>query len=474
MKHVPIRKAAGILLAATLLLSACDPAPGQTQPTTAAAGQTGEESPVITDTSAETLTDELDPETTEPQTESEQTSEPADTDSSVPGTETEPPAASDTTEPELLPPVEQAPPEIGYNPAFEGQTRAPGLRTETPYNVTVLTEGLNAPWGIAALPDGRLVISEKNGTMRIASIDGELSDEIAGFPELDTRNQGGLLDIEPAPDFVDSRLIYFTFSELTAEGSATAVGRARLSDDEATLENFETLFTAGPYYDNGMHFGSRLVFTSDGNMFVSTGERSDAETRIYAQDTDNGYGKILYLTAEGAPVEGAPWIDEEGAWPEIYTYGHRNVQGVAIHPETGELWVSEMGPRGGDELNLIKPGLNYGWPVVSYGIEYSGAQIGDGITSQEGMEEPLYYWDPVLAPSGMTFYASDAVPEWENNLFITGLRGQHIARIVLDGSRVAGEERILDDQGERFRDVEELDGVLYAVTDSGKLYKVGP
>lgn len=429
MKHAPIHQAAGVILAAILLLSACD-----TTPETTGAQDTTAETPL--------------------------SGEPSDS-------ETEP-------EPDLYPPVEQASPEIGYDPAFDGQTRAPGLVTETPYEFHVLLDGLQSPWGIAALPDGRLAVTEKGGSLRLVTTNGEVSEGITGFPALDTRSQGGLLDLAPSPDFAQTRLIYFTFSELSDAGSATAVGRARLSDDETTLEDFETLFTAEPYYDNGMHFGSRLIFDASGHMFVSTGERSDVAARANAQRVDNGHGKIFYLNTNGEPVDGSPWLEVDDAWPEIYTYGHRNVQGLDIHPETGELWASEMGPRGGDELNLIRPGLNYGWPVVSYGIEYSGGPIGEGLPSAEGMEEPVYYWDPVLAPSGMTFYASDAILEWKNNLFITGLRGQHIARIVLRENRVFGEERLLESEGERFRDIEELDGSLYAVTDSGKLYRIGP
>ncbi|NLC83681.1 MAG: PQQ-dependent sugar dehydrogenase [Ruminococcaceae bacterium] len=374
---------------------------------------------------------------------------------------------------EFFPPVENREPETDYTPAFSGQTRSPGLRTKTPYNSTVISDDLKSPWGIAVLPDNRLVITEKGGAIRIAKVRGELSDRITGFPELDTRSQGGLLDVAPAPDFTESRLLYFTFSELTGAGSATAVGRARLNEAETALENFEKLFTATPYYNNGLHFGSRIVFDSNGNLFVSTGERSNATVRQNAQLLDNGFGKIFYLTAAGEPVTGSPWVKGRQVWPEIYSYGHRNVQGLDIHPETGELWASEMGPRGGDELNLIKPGLNYGWPVISYGIEYSGLAVGEGKTTDANIEQPVYYWDPVLAPSGMTFYRSENIPEWENNLFIGGLAGQHISRLVLANNRVVGEERLLAEEGQRFRDLTELDGNLYAITDSGRLYKIG-
>jgi len=378
------------------------------------------------------------------------------------------------TEWTLLPPVETRPPNTAYKPAFDGQTRAPGIATSTPYTVKILTNNLKSPWAITTLPDGRLIVTEKAGTLRIVTTDGQVSRAIGGFPQVDDRSQGGLLDVAPAPDFLSSRMIYVTLAERTRQGSLTAVGRGRLSDDESQVENFEIIWRALPYYNNSMHFGSRLAFDRAGNIFVTTGERSDLATRPNAQLLDNGYGKVAYITPDGDPVPGNPFIGVTGALPEIYTYGHRNVQGLAIHPITGDVWISEMGPRGGDELNLIKSGGNYGWPVISYGIEYSGAPISGALTVKEGMEQPVYYWDPVLAPSGMTFYTSNKIAEWQNNLFIGGLRAQHIARVVLEDGLVVAEERLLADEGQRFRDVGEgQDGALYAVTDSGRLYRVG-
>ena len=279
----------------------------------------------------------------------------------------------------LLPPFESNPPNTTYQPVSADQTRAPGTITQTAYSVTILADDLISPWAVAALPDGRLIITEKAGSLRIMTTDGGLSDPIGGFPEVDDRGQGGLLDVAPAPDFSSSRMLYFTLAELTEQGSLTAVGRGRLSDDEKSIENFEIIWRAIPYYDNSKHFGSRLAFDQDGNIFVTTGERSDLATRPNAQLLDNGYGKVVHITPDGDPVPGNPFIDVPGALPEIYSYGHRNVQGLAIHPETGEVWISEMGPRGGDELNLIKAGGNYGWPVISYGIEYSGEPIPGGL-----------------------------------------------------------------------------------------------
>lgn len=373
-----------------------------------------------------------------------------------------------------LPPVETRPANTGYQPAFAGQTRAPGIRTETAYAVKVLTEGLNSPWAVAALPDGRLIVTEKDGWLRIYSPESGLGEKIGGFPAVDSDGQGGLLDVAPAPDFQTSRLLYFTLAQKTGEGSLTAVGWGRLADDERSVEDFRILWRALPYDGIGAHFGSRLAFHPDGSLFVSTGDRQSARNRAKAQALDNGWGKILRLTPEGGPTPGNPFQGQPGALGEIFSYGHRNVQGLAVHPETRELWASEMGPRGGDELNLILPGRNYGWPVISYGIEYSGAPVGEGLTAHEGMEQPVYYWDPVLAPGGMAFYASDTVPEWRNSLFITGLAGQHVSRLVIEGGRVIGEERLLAAEGQRFRDIAEgTDGALYAVTDGGRLYRIG-
>jgi len=326
---------------------------------------------------------------------------------------------------------------------------------------------------VAPLPDGRLVITEKAGAIRIADTMGRLSQPIGGFPPVDDRGQGGLLDVAPSPNFAIDRMLYFTLAESTPAGSLTAVARGRLSDDESKVEQVEILWRAVPYYDNSMHFGGRLVFDPDGDLFVSTGERSDLATRPLAQVLGNGYGKVVHITTQGEPVSDNPFLGQSDVLPEIYAFGLRNAQGLAIHPLTGDLWLADMGPRGGDELNVIKSGKNYGWPVISYGIEYSGQPVPGGLTIQEGMEQPVYYWDPVIAPSGMTFYPYDAIPEWENNLFIGGLRGQHIARLVIEDSRVVGEERLLESEEQRFRDVTAgLDGALYAVTDQGRLYRI--
>jgi len=379
-------------------------------------------------------------------------------------------AASDTT---TNPPVETRPPNTDYKPAFAGQTRVGGVKTTTPYEGRVISNDLKRPWGITVLPDGRLLITEKEGVMRIATTSGELSAPITGIPPVNAGGQGGLLGVTIDPQFASNRMVYWVFTESITGGNVTAVAKGSLSADERRIENTTVIYRATPAYPNNMHFGGRVLVDASGNLVVSTGERSDLATRPQAQQLNSGYGKIVRITKDGQPAQGNPFIGRADARPEIYTYGHRNVQGLAFHPETGDLWASEMGPRGGDELNLIRPGLNYGWPTIGYGIEYSGAKIGGGLTQKEGMEQPVYYWDPVLSPSGMTFYSGDQMPEWRNNLFITGLNSNHIARLVIQNNRVVGEERLLTGEGQRFRDVAQgRDGALYAVTDGGRLYRI--
>jgi len=373
------------------------------------------------------------------------------------------------------PPVETNQANTDYKPAFEGQTRIAGVETTTPYEVQLLTEDLRSPWGAVMLPDGRLLVTEKAGMMRIVDVNsGQVGEAITGIPEVDDRGQGGLLGLTLAPDFESSRMVYWTFAERVKEGNHTAVAKGRLADNEARIEDAQVIYRATPTYDGKLHYGGRVVFDENGDLFVSIGERSDRETRVKAQDLQVSIGSIIHITTEGEPVSDNPFIDSDDALPEIYSYGHRNPQGLAFHPVTGELWSGEFGPRGGDELNLIKPGNNYGWPVITYGIEYRGDAIGDPVLQQkEGMEQPVYYWDPVLSPSGMTFYSGNNIPEWENNLFMGGLNSSHIARLVIKDNRVVGEERLMVDKGQRFRDViQGNDGALYTITDAGNLYKI--
>lgn len=372
-------------------------------------------------------------------------------------------------------PVETARPNSDYHPAFAGQTRVRGVHTVTPWAARVLTHDLNRPWGIKALPDGRLLITEKGGTLRIATTAGALSAPITGVLPVKDAGQGGLLDVALDPDFARNRLLYWTFSEALPEGNLTAVGKGRLSADERRIEGAAVLYRATPAYNGVLHYGGRILVDRNGYLVVSTGERSDLVTRPQAQWLNSALGKVLRITRDGQPAPGNPFLGRKDVRPELYSLGHRNVQGLALHPETGELWEAEMGPRGGDEVNRILPGRNYGWPIITYGIEYSGAKVGQGLTAQAGLEQPVYYWDPVLSPSGITFYSGRALPEWKNNLFLCGLSSQHIARLVLRNNRVVGEERLLQSEGHRWRAITEgRDGALYAITDGspGLLYRI--
>ncbi len=355
-------------------------------------------------------------------------------------------------------------------PAFSGQTRITGVNTGTAYNVNVIAEGLGKPWGIINFPGGRFLVTDKSGFMSIVSADGKKVTKVSGFPKVDSDGQGGLLDVVLDPDFGSNRMMYWTYSEPVSGGNHTAVAKGKLSADEKTIENVSVIFRATPTYDGDKHFGSRLVFAKDGNLFISTGERSDKETRPLAQDQQAYYGKIIKINKDGKADAANPKIS--GWKPEIYSTGHRNPQGIALHPQTGELWVAEMGPKGGDEVNRITPGKNYGWPTITYGEEYSGMKIGDAIGQKEGLEQPVYFWDPSVSPSGIDFYTG-TIPEWKNNMMVGCLSGKKIIRLVIENNKVTGEEWLLTDQNERFRDVlNGADGNLYAVTDSGKLYKV--
>lgn len=383
----------------------------------------------------------------------------------------------DSTQLEFFPPVETNAANTNYTPAFAGQTRIFGAKTKAAYNVESVAQNIGTPWAVVPLPDGRLLITDKSGFMQIFSASGQLEKKINGFPAVDSEGQGGMLDVAPDPDFSNNKILYWSFSERQPDGgNLMALAKGTLSSDETTVENPEVIFRATPKLNSSnLHYGSRIVFASDGNLFVSTGERSVLEGRAQAQQLNSNLGKIFRLTKEGKAAPGNPFENENNANPEIYAYGIRNPQGLAIHPLTGDLWEAEFGPRGGDEVNIIKAGKNYGWPTITYGIEYSGATIGQGITQKDGMEQPIYYWDPVVSPSGITFYTGDAIPEWKNNLFLAALSGQHIVRLVIDAkNKVIGEERIMADKKERVRDVaNHPDGSIYAVTDSGNLYRIG-
>ena len=370
-------------------------------------------------------------------------------------------------------PVETNDPNSSYTPAFAGQTRISGVKTNTSFQGVVITSALANPWGVKMLPDGRLLITEKAGQMRIVTTEGVISNPITGLPAVNASGQGGLLGLCLDPDFASNKMIYWVFSESTTGGNNTAVAKGKLSADEKTIEGATVIYRAKPANPSNLHYGGRILFDKTGNLVVSTGERSVLETRPLAQSVASGLGKIIRLTKEGQPASGNPVFTGTGALPELYSIGHRNPQGLAIHPVTGEIWESEHGPRGGDEINRLKAGANFGWPTITYGIEYSGEKVGVGIQQQSGMEQPVYYWDPVISPSGMTFYTGTRVPEWENNLFIGALSGMHIVRLAIENNKVVGEERLLASENQRFRDITQgSDGALYAVTDQGRLYKI--
>ncbi len=371
-------------------------------------------------------------------------------------------------------PVETNPANTQYKPAFSGQTRISGMTTNTEFKSEIITSALTSPWGVKVLPDGRLLVTQKTtGTLRIVTTAGVVSAPITGLPAVNPANQGGLLGLCLDPDFAANKMIYWVFSEAVTGGNISAVAKGKLANDEKTIENATVIYRSSPANPSDLHYGGRILFDQTGNLVVSTGERSVLQTRPLAQSLTASLGKVVRITKDGQAAPGNPTFGGANALPEIYTYGHRNPQGLAMHPVTKEIWQSEHGPRGGDEINRLKAGANYGWPTITYGIEYSGQPIGDAIQKKDGMEQPVYYWDPVISPSGMTFYSGNRVPEWENNLFIGSLSATHIARLVIRDNKVVGEERLLASEGQRFRDITQgPDGALYAVTDQGRLYKI--
>jgi aldose sugar dehydrogenase len=405
---------------------------------------------------------------------------------------------------------------IGQKPAFAGQTRAISVVTKTPYIETVITDGLNQPWSFAFLPDGKVLVAEKPGAMRIVNPEtGKVEREVMGVPQVKYGGDAGLLDVVLDPNFATNRMIYFTYVEprgpvysdgampFPQQDNGLNVAKAKLGPDNRFLQNVTTILRVEPSIPTTAHYGGRLLFDKEGYLFVSTSERFFYPTRGQAQSLFSLLGKILRITTDGKPAPGNPFDKnqelEDHPRPEIWSYGHRNPQGMAIHPVTGDLWESEHGPQGGDEINLIQSGRNYGWPIIAYGSNYDGTKIdgtlaaqdgmlsdfagrkpelnGGALTAITGMEQPVYYWDPTIAPSGMIFYDGKLIPEWKNNLFVAGLAGQHVSRLIFAGNRVVGEERLLLDQHQRMRDVQEgPDGALWIVTDDadGRLIRIAP
>jgi aldose sugar dehydrogenase len=338
--------------------------------------------------------------------------------------------------------------------------------------VTDVAKGLEHPWGVELLPDGRFLVTERPGRMRLVGRDGRLSEPLAGVPGVYARGQGGLLDVALGPSFAQDQLVYFSFAESGSDGAGTAVARGRLA--ERGLEGVQVIWRQQPKVGGSSnHWGSRLVFRPDGTLFVTMGDRFAHLER--AQDLSTTIGKIVRINPDGSIPHDNPFVGRAGALPEIWSYGHRNVQ-AAVLDARGELWTVEHGARGGDELNNPQPGKNYGWPVITYGVDYSGARIGIG-TAQAGMEQPVYYWDPVIAPSGATFYSGTAFPGWRGDLLVGSLRPGALVRLRIANGRVTLEERYLDELGERIRDVREgPDGAIYLLTDSsrGRLLRVEP
>jgi aldose sugar dehydrogenase len=336
-------------------------------------------------------------------------------------------------------------------------------------NIQTIAEGLEHPWGLAFLPDGRMLVTERPGRLRMVSKEGQLSQPLEGVPPVFAEGQGGLLDIVLDPDFTSNRFVYISYAEPGEGGASTAVARGRLGD--AGLEDIHVIFRQMPKVDGGSHFGSRLVFAPDGKLFITLGERA---TGAPAQDLSTHLGKIVRINPDGSVPADNPFVGRKDALPEIWSYGHRNSQGAAIHPKTGKLWENELGPMGGDELNIPKAGHNYGWPVVSWGKNYDGTLIPEPPTHPE-FNDAIYHWTPVISPSGMTFYTGDAFPSWRGNLLIGGLSSEAIIRLALEGEQVTAEERI--PMGTRIRDVVQAqDGSLYALTDEddGKILRLAP
>ena len=369
----------------------------------------------------------------------------------------------------------------GQTPAFPGQTDAPERKSNVAFDVVTVAGDLQNPWGLAFLPNGKMLVTERPGRMRVVAADGKLSEPITGLPDVDARGQGGLLDVALDPNFATNNLIYWSYAEPAEDGNNTAVARGKFVDGaQPRVEDVKVIYRQRPRLNSRAHFGSRLVFGRDGTLFITQGDRSITEGRMQSQRLDGLIGKIVRINPDGTVPRDNPFVGREGARPEIWSIGHRNIQAAALHPTTGELWEVEHGTRGGDELNIVRKGKDYGWPTIAYGIEYRGGPITGGITAKVGMEQPIYYWDPVIAPSGMAFYTADLFPAWRGNLFVGGHATDDLVRLELNGERVVGEERLLRDESPRIkvRDVRQgPDGAIYLLHDAssnGRIVKLTP
>ncbi len=372
-------------------------------------------------------------------------------------------------------PEETRPPNAeDQQPAFAGQTRAPKPEFTAAWSLETVTDGLDHPWSLEFLPDGSLLVTERPGALRHVTRDGTVSEPLGGVPEVHAVAQGGLLDVALDPEFATNRRVFLTFAEPTAEASRTAVASAVLNDTNDALVDTRVIFRQQPEWQSRGHYGSRIVFATDGTMYVTFGDRMD-ETRTEAQDPTNHIGTVIRLRPDGSVPDDNPFVGEPAGADEVWSWGHRNIQAADRHPETGALWTIEHGPRGGDELNRPEAGRNYGWPAVTYGINYNGSPVTGGNTQSDDTVQPVYYWDPVIAPSGMTFYTGDLFEPWRGDLFIGGLGTGKVVRLVMDDGRVVAEEWL--DIGRRVRDIKQAaDGTLWLVTDhdNGELMRIVP
>lgn len=381
--------------------------------------------------------------------------------------------------------VETRAPITAYKPAFAGQTRAPEQKLAVAFEAATVATGLKFPWALAFLPDGRMLVTERQGALRIVSREGAVSEPVAGTPAVMPTGQGGLLDVTLDPNFKANRLIYLSYAEPNPDKTNnTAVARAKLVDGPTPrLEGLTVIYHQRPSMAVNIHFGSRLVWGRDGRLFVTQGERYVLDGQKQAQDLGSLLGKIVRINADGSVPKDNPFVGQAGRRGEIWSYGHRNIQAAALHPQTGELWTVEYGPQGGDEINVARKGRNYGWPIISYGVNYGPAKtpITGGETQRPGMEQPLYYWDPVIAPSGAIFYTGNLFPAWKGSLLISGqmpqgLSGGFVTRVTLKGERVVGEER-LDLPGALWRDIRQgPDGAVYLLQGGpvGKIVRLTP